>query len=44
MYCSDASEYVDHGPGGRLQRHLEPLLLHAAVDLVITGHMHGVTM
>ena len=41
MYCSDASEFSEHSPGGALQRALEPLLLSHAVDLVVTGHEHA---
>jgi hypothetical protein len=41
MYCSDAAEYPDTSPGSQRQRELEPLLLAHAVDLVVTGHLHG---
>lgn len=41
MYCSDKSEYTAHVSGAPFQSAVEPLLLEAQVDVMITGHEHG---
>ena len=41
LYSSDMSDLHDHLPGSRMIRALEPLLLDAKVDLILTGHQHG---
>ena len=41
MYCSDASEYSAHVAGAPFQSAIEPLLLNARVDVMMTGHEHG---
>ena len=40
-YCSDASEYTAHVAGAPFQSAIEPLLLQAGVDVMMTGHEHG---
>ena len=41
MYCSDKSEYTAHISGAPFQSAVEPLLLEANVDVMMTGHEHG---
>ena len=41
MYCSDKSEYDAHVAGAPFQTALEPLLIAAKVDVMMTGHEHG---
>jgi hypothetical protein len=41
MYCSDKSEYSAHVAGAPFQSAIEPLLLEANVDVMMTGHEHG---
>ena len=41
MYCSDKSEYTAHVRGAPFQSAVEPLLLEAKVDVMMTGHEHG---
>ena len=41
IYCSDASGYDSHSPGGKYQQAMEALLLQYDVDLVLQGHMHA---
>ena len=41
MYCSDTSENTAHIAGAPFQSAIEPLLLQAKVDVMMTGHEHG---
>lgn len=38
--CSDSDEWDQHRPGAPFQSSIEPLMLEAKVDLLVTGHMH----